>query len=75
MKSFDKGNLKHVETEEKKFNPTAQGNLTSIQFIFLACKYLQVSVLDAQSKGSSLKERCHGLCILKTLAFIICNLC
>ena len=74
MKSFDKGNLKHVETEEKKFHPTAQGNLMSIQFIFLARKYLWVSMLDSQSKGPSLKElNCHGLCILKT--FVICNLC
>ena len=26
MKSFDKSHLKHVETEEKHFMPSAQGN-------------------------------------------------
>ena len=25
MKSFDKGSLKHVDTDEKKYLPTAQG--------------------------------------------------
>lgn len=34
MKSFDKTNLKHVETDEKQFMPSAQGNhdITAVNF-------------------------------------------
>ena len=30
VKSFDKDNLKHVETDEKHFMPSAQGNITTL---------------------------------------------